>query len=221
MNLIDLVMQAQGGNAIGNLAKQFGLENAQAEQAVKGLLPALSKGMKANADAGGLGNLLGMLKDGNHAQYADDADAMQKPEAIDAGNNILGQIFGSKDVSRKVASHVAKDSGVDEGILKKLLPDIASVAMGGLAKQVTGSSSMSSGVDSYIKKAAGSGGGLVGKLLGGGIITKLIGGWLLKRFMGGNRKARKSILGNLLDADGDGSWLDDVGGMVLKQVLKR
>ena len=65
----------------------------------------------------------------------DNPDQLGSNDSINLGNNILGQIFGSKDVSRNVASHAAKETGLEAGLLKKMLPLLASVAISSLGKQ--------------------------------------------------------------------------------------
>ena len=60
MNLFDMISQSQNGDAIGNLAQQFGLEPSQAEAAVRQLAPALGAGLHRNTNNGkGLSDLLG------------------------------------------------------------------------------------------------------------------------------------------------------------------
>jgi hypothetical protein len=46
------------------------------------------------------------------------------------GNDVLGQILGSKDASRSVAADAAGQTGLDVGTLKQLLPHLASMAAG-------------------------------------------------------------------------------------------
>jgi hypothetical protein len=48
---------------------------------------------------------------------------------------VLGEIFGSKDVSRTVAENAAERSGLQPSLLKKMLPMLAMMAAGYMAKQ--------------------------------------------------------------------------------------
>jgi hypothetical protein len=50
------------------------------------------------------------------------------------GNDVLSQLFGSKEISNAVAAQAAATSGVGQAILKQMLPVIASMVMGGLFK---------------------------------------------------------------------------------------
>ncbi len=170
-NLLDMISQAQGGQATQNLGNQFGLDQQQTNSALESLLPSFSSGIKKNvSQPQGLEALLGALQKGNHAQQLDDPSHFQRPEAIDDGNNILGHIFGSKDVSRNVAQRASQKSGVDSGILKQMLPLIASMVMGSMGKQTQQPQFQQQFGGGQQQSSGGGGllGSLVGGLLGGG-----------------------------------------------------
>lgn len=212
MNILDMIMQAQGGKAVGNMGGQFGLDANQSQSAIAALLPAISSALKQNTQSPeGLQSLLGALQGGQHEQFLDSSDMYAKPEAVSQGNAILGHLFGSKDVSRAVAGHAAKKSGIGADVLKKMLPLVASMAMGSMAKQ-TRQPSMASQL-AGLALGGQQPGGLLGSLLGGN-----------KRQARQQQQAHSQgmgILGNLLDADGDGNMMDDVLGMAMKQFMKR
>ena len=137
-NLLNTIIKAQGGAIIGQLAKNFGISPEAAEQAVSKLLPAVSRGIQKNAQSqGGLESILGAITGGNISQYLDNPTELGSQSAVSDGNNILGQIFGSKDVSRNVAGQAAKETGLDVGILKKMLPLLASTAIASISKQAS------------------------------------------------------------------------------------
>ena len=228
MNLFDMISQSQGGNAIDNLASQFGLEPAQAEAAVRQLAPALGAGLHRNTGNGkGLSDLLGSLTGGSHDRYADDASLLGAKETQADGNGILGHLFGSKQVSRKVADHASAQTGIGAAILKKMLPVIATMVMGGLAKKVMGGGSRELAGNVMNKASRRSGsllGNLAGKALSSGIgkgaIGAIVGKMLVKSVFGGGRKQSTGIFGSLLDRDGDGSYADDLIGMATKGLLR-
>ena len=60
-----------------------------------------------------------------------------QPTEIDKGNQILGQLFGSKDGSRAVAAQAAAQSGVNPSLLKKMLPISQMIAAGYVMKQAS------------------------------------------------------------------------------------
>jgi hypothetical protein len=150
--LIDMMMKAGGGDAMQTMARQFGLSQQQAMSAVEALMPAFSVGLKRNAaDPMGMGAFMQALGTGNHANYFDNVSKAFDPAGIADGNGILGHLFGSKDVSRAVAQQAAAATGIGSEILKQMLPALASMIMGGLAKQTMG----------QMQAAAGMGGGNV------------------------------------------------------------
>lgn len=121
---------------VGQVASQLGIGEADALRGLEQLVPAVGQGLRNGAARpGGLDSLEGALERGQHRRYLDDPAVLGKPEGRADGNAILGHIFGSKDASRNVAGYAAQQSGLDSRLLRQLLPIVASVAMGALAKQ--------------------------------------------------------------------------------------
>jgi hypothetical protein len=136
--LFDMLAQAQNGRSIEMLAKQFNLSQQQTEAAVEALLPAFSQGLKRKtADPYGLGAVMAAMANGQHAKAFDDATQAFSRQGVAQGNDVLGQLFGSKDLSRAVASQAAQATGIGSQVLQQMLPAIASMIMGGLFKQTT------------------------------------------------------------------------------------
>lgn len=191
MDLLELIAQAQGGQAVNQLGRNFGLNQNQTQDALTALLPALAGAVRQNTAApGGMEALLGALSRGNHSRYLDDPAAL--PAAADEGNGILGHLFGDKQVSRQVAARASQQTGIGQDVLKQMLPVVASMMMAGLAKQ--------SG-----RAQASAGGGLGGMLAGTASGQRApAGGGLL------------DMLTPLLDQNKDGSAMDDILGMAAK-----
>lgn len=192
MNLTDILAQTGG---IDSMAKQLGIPPAIAKQGAEALLPAILGGFSKQAQSGGgagLGGLLGQLGGGGLL----DAVLGSQTAPVDKGNDVLGQIFGSKDVSRTVAGHAAEQTGIDTSLLKQMLPILAMLVAGYMAKQGGGQSS-GGGIGDLIGGMLGGSGGGAGGSSGG------LGGML-----GG--------LGKLIDRNGDGNPLDDILGMAAK-----
>ena len=136
MDLMNMLLNQGGGQAVRQLANNFGLEESQALAALSNLVPALGQGLARNASAqGGLDSLLGALTGGQHERYLEDPSILNQEDSIRDGNGILGHIFGSKDVSRQVAQRASQQTGIGVDILKKMLPMVATLAMGALSRQ--------------------------------------------------------------------------------------
>ncbi len=136
MNMLDAILGANNGAAVRQLASQFGMPEEQTTTALGSLVPALAAGLQRNAESSsGLSSLLSALAGGGHARYVEDPATLAQPDAIEDGKAILGHVFGSKDVSRQVASRAAAQTGIGEDVLKRMLPAVATLVMGTLATQ--------------------------------------------------------------------------------------
>jgi hypothetical protein len=177
--ILDMLMNAAGGGATQQIGQKFGLSPDQTNGALAQLVPAVMAGMQRNTQQeGGMGALLGALTGGNHSQYLDNPDVLAQESTVQDGNAILGHVFGSKDVSRAVANQASAQTGIGADILKQMLPIVASMVMGGLAKQ-NSTQSMGAG--------ASASGGLLGSLLDqnkdGSVADDVMG--MLGKFLGG------------------------------------
>ncbi len=131
------------------IGRQFGLSEEQTRAAFDALTPVVASGMRRSAQSEtGLQDILNSALNGN--REVDTA----------SGNDVLGQIFGSKDVSRGVAQQLSASSGIGAAVLKQLLPIVASVVMGQVAKKMGGGAAAPSG--------GGGLGDILGDILGGG-----------------------------------------------------
>ena len=152
--LFDMMMQAQNGAAMDAVARQFNLAQEQATKAMAALMPAFSAGLKrSTSNPYDFVGLMQAVASGNYARYFEDMSRAFTPEGISDGNNILAQLFGSKDVSRAVAAQAAQMTGIGQDIYKRMLPVLADTLMGGLFKQTTGQ--MASPVNPFVNTAMG------------------------------------------------------------------
>jgi len=191
MNLLETILSAGGGDLVKQMAGQVGIGEDDAKKAVSALTPALSRGLTNNIrKEGGLESLLGALSSGQHTKYVDEPQRMASPETIEDGNAILGHILGSKDVSRNVAGHAAQQTGLDAGILKKMLPMLATAAMGSLGKQTA-----SAAAPAQQSGGLGAIGGVLGALTGGGQQKDA---------------GMAGLVEGFLDSDNDGAVVDDL-----------
>lgn len=158
MNINDIIGQAGGISAI---SRELGVDEGTAQSGVAALLPAVLGGFRGQVEQspqgiGGLGGMLSSLGGGGLL----DSVLSPSPSNVGAGNNVLGQIFGSPDASRSVAEHASAQSGVSPSLLKKMLPLVAMLVAGYMAKQAGGGQTQ--------QGTGGDMGGVIGSMLGGG-----------------------------------------------------
>ena len=200
MQINDILSQMGG---LKSMARELGVSETQAASGAAALLPAILGGFKKQTQSHpmgleGLGGLLGRLGGGS---LLDDVLA-PAPTNVSRGNDVLGQIFGSKEVSRTVAQSAATQSGLTPDLLKKMLPMLAMLVAGYMAKQ------RAAGAASQPAPAGGGLAGQLGSLFGGraGVTAPATPG------------AAAGALAALLDLDRDGNPLDDVMQMAGKVI---
>jgi len=189
MQITDILAQMGG---LQSMARKLGVSDSQAASGAEALIPAILGGFKKQAQSQptgveGLGDLLGQLGGGG---LLDEVLAPQ-PTNVSRGNDVLGQIFGSKDVSRTVAQNAASQSGLEPSLLKKMLPMLAMLVAGYMAKQ------RSAGGVAQPSPTGGGLGDLLGSLLGG-------------QGAGRGTPGAAGGLASMLDLNGDGNPLDDI-----------
>ena len=109
------------------------------QQLLGQVLPVLAGGLKKGAASqNGLEGLMRALNSGNHDRYYDQPDSLRNDNTRLDGNGILGHILGNKDASRSLAGHASANTGIDSSLIKKMLPIIATVAMGAMKKHALG-----------------------------------------------------------------------------------
>lgn len=171
------ILRSQGG--IGAIASQLGISEAQAQQGAAALLPSILSGFGQRAggsESGGLGGLGAVLESLGGSDLSRNVVGPE-PTRVDKGNDILGEIFGSKDVSRQVAGEASQSTGLDPTLLKKMLPIVAMLVAGYLSSQ-SNKSGEAGGLGGVLGQLIGSmgrgGGGLGGEL--GGVLGSILGG---------------------------------------------
>ncbi len=190
--ILDLLNGPMGKMLISGASKQLGMGENKAQSALSTALPLILGAMKNNASTpDGAAGLLGALGNAKHSGGILDnlgnilGGGGIDQNVMDDGAGILGHVFRGRE--QNVAKAVSKSSGIDLGSAMNILKVAGPFIMGALGKQTR-----SQGVSSQ------SG---LGDLLGG--------------MLGGGQKKQQSLVNKLLDADGDGSIIDDVAGMLL------
>ena len=109
MNLLVTILNASGGAAVQNMSKSLGLGEAQTQSALSQLLTVVARAIGNNSSSSdGLSLLLGALEKGNYQRYLNHPELLVQTDTVNDGNNILGHLFGSKDVSRNLAPFVSE-----------------------------------------------------------------------------------------------------------------
>ena len=154
-------------------------------------MPLLLGAMKKNVSSPqGAQGLMSALQGGKHdGSILDNLGGLfgggVDDSVMNDGAGILGHVFGGKQAN--VENALSQKSGLDAGSIANILKIAAPIVMGYLGRQTA---------QSNVSDANG--------------MNALLGSML-----GGQPQQNQSLITTLLDADGDGSILDDVAGMVM------
>ena len=179
-----------GKQIISGVAGQTNQSESKTADVLSMAMPILMGAMNRNAatpeGAQGLMNALSSKHDGS---ILDNLGGLFSggvdQEVMDDGAGILGHILGSKQP--QVENALSSKSGLDAGSIAQILKVAAPILLGFLGKQT--------------RQQNVSNPDALSGLLGG--------------LMGGGANKQQSLIESLLDSDGDGSYLDDLAGMVL------
>ena len=188
-NVLDALMPLLEGGNLQQIAGQLGMSPQQAGTAVTAAVPLLVGAMQRNAASpAGMDSLAAALDRDHDGSILNDLAGFLGgggSGTAAAGAGILGHLLGGRQSS--VASSLGKSTGLDAGQILQLLTLLAPLVMGALGKA---------------KRQVPSGSGGLADLLGGAT-----------RQVDQQAPDLMSSLGRMLDADGDGSPIDDIAGI--------
>ncbi|WP_445732509.1 DUF937 domain-containing protein [Mariniflexile sp.] len=189
--ILDLLNSDLGKTIISGVAGQTKQPQNKTQDVLTMALPVLMAAMKRNAATPqGAEGLLGALNSKHNGSILGNLDGLFSggvdSNVLDDGNKILGHVLGGKQ--QHVENAISQKSGLDAASVAQILKVAAPILMGVLGNQAKKQNvNNPSGLE-----------GLLGGLLGGS-----------------STKNEQSFLESILDADGDGSIVDDVASMVL------
>ena len=189
--ILDLLNSDLGKQIVSGVAGSTGTDSSKTSSVLTMALPVLMKAMERNAatpeGAQSLQNALENKHDGSILDNLGGLFGGGVDESVKQdGAGILSHILGAKQ--QGVEQVIGQKAGLDAGSVANILKVAAPLVMGMLGKQKKEQNVNSSGDLT----------GLLGGLLGGSSASN-----------------EQSFLEKILDADGDGSVIDDVAGMFL------
>lgn len=200
MNVIELLQGQLDDNLINQLTQHIGAESTeQTQAAASGIISTLVAGLNKNAATPEGANALVSAIDRDH-----DGSILEDVAGFLLGNKqtantstlngagILGHILGGKQSG--VSDMLSKATGLDSSQIGKLMISLAPMVLAALGKA---RSQQSVSVDN------------IGDLLSGSVKSQV------------NQQQEMGILQRFLDADGDGSVMDDIADMGMKFFLNR
>ncbi|WP_341227239.1 DUF937 domain-containing protein [uncultured Arcticibacterium sp.] len=189
--ILDLLGSDLGKQIISGVSGQTGAPTNKTADVLGMALPVLMGAMQRNANTpDGAAGLLSAVTGKHNGGILDNLGGLFQggvdDSVVNDGAGILGHVLGGKQAG--VESALSQKSGLDMGTVSQILKVAAPILMGVVGKQVS---------QSNVQDSNGLG-NVLGGLLGGGTGSK-----------------QQSLIESFLDADGDGSIVDDLAGMLL------
>lgn len=195
-SLFETLTEQLGGSALDQISGQIGADRSTTKEAVPAALGSLMAALAKNsADQSGAEALNNALAKDHDGGVLDNLGGyLSHPSG---GSGILKHVLGDKQPA--IEAGIGQFSGLDSSVAGQLLKVLAPIVMGALGKQRRE----------------------------GGLDAGAIAGMLANEREEVARRAPKAgsdLLTSILDADGDGSVIDDlaskVGGSLLKNMFK-
>ena len=189
--ILDLLNSDLGKTIISGVSGSTGTDQNKTASVLTMAMPVLMQAMKRNAatpeGAQGLMSALNSKHDGSILDNLGDIFAGGvNNDVMTDGSKILGHVLGNKKQNVEMA--LSQKAGLDAGSVANILQVAAPILMGILGKEPR---------QNNINSGTG--------------LESLLGGMV----KGNSPQQEQSFLESILDADGDGSIIDDVAGMVL------
>lgn len=189
-SLVELLSQQISGQALSNLSQQLGTDENQVSSAISAALPMIVGAMARNASSeDGAKSLFNALQKDHDGSILENLSGFLGSADNGPGPGILKHVFGEK--REMIEKGVSQMSGLNTSTAGSLLENLAPIVMGQLGRM-----QQSRGLDA------------------GGLASILLGERQQQSQAGGTAAAAISMLTNVLDQDNDGSFLDDLGGML-------
>lgn len=136
-NWFDLMRQAQTGAGFDTLARQYQLSGDQIQKAMAALLPAFAMGLQHAAPPGDPGRLMQSMMSNAYRSFWQGAGQAFSFQAQQEGRRLLDQLFGSDEVTRRVAHQAADYVGVSVETMQQILPLMTGILAGGMYQWMT------------------------------------------------------------------------------------
>lgn len=133
MNVMDLMSQLSGGQAVEQLSQNIGAEPNQVQSAVQMALPALIGAMAQNANNPAVTNAI--TQENGDALNNINGFLGNPQQAMNPGGNILSMILGGGQGA--VANQISQQSGLNMGQVASLLTMLAPLVLGYFGRQQT------------------------------------------------------------------------------------
>lgn len=135
MKLFDTIRSAGGGKFVAALASQAGIEPAEAEEALRAMLPEVGSAIRRAEESGsGAAVVVDAMHDERYARYLDRPEALSEAGAVSDGERVLKGVMDDHQRS-EVIGRVGTGTGRNKDEIRTMLPLVATLAMAALGQK--------------------------------------------------------------------------------------
>lgn len=187
MALIDQLQSQLSGSALSALSQQLGADEQATNQGISAALPVLMSAMARNANSTeGASGLMSMIDQDGDGSIMDDLAGFLGSTENGPANSILSNLLGPKQGTAERG--ISQASGLNSGQTSALIANLAPVVMSFLTQQKQQGNMDTNGLQNMMQQERG----------------------IMQERAAGNPLVDMAT--RLMDADGDGSMLDDLMG---------
>lgn len=187
MSLLDLISSQLGSGVNSQISQQLGTDSGKTENAISSALPMILGAISRNTKSQeGAGALASALEKDHDGSILDNLGGFLQNAQQGPGDGILKHVLGDK--RGMVEQAVAGKSGLDLASTAKLMTTLAPVVLGAIGKAKKEQNLDTAGLQDMLGREKD------------------------------HQEARPDVdtgfVGKLLDRDGDGDIMDDIGGLL-------
>ncbi|TJX13141.1 DUF937 domain-containing protein [Tissierella creatinini] len=186
MDIMDLLSgQLENDKVLNQLSQTTGADASQVQQLIKLGIPTLLQSLEKNASTEQGASSLAKALDNHKDDEVDDIERFLENVDREDGAKILNHVLGNN--KEKVQNNLANQTGLQTNQVLNVMSMLAPILLGTLGKQKASNNVDSSGLASMLAGILGGQAGTGGNIMG--------------------------AVSKILDADGDGSIVDDIGNI--------
>ncbi len=193
-SLQELLGQEGGDQTVNQISQSVGAEPSAVNSAIQLALPMLTSALSQNASQpGGAESLSNALQTNHDGSILDNIGSIVASAQQADGGGILGHILGQKQSA--AAEQISQNTGLNSGQVAQIMLTLAPIVMGYLGKQ-----QRTQGLDA-------------------GGLSSMLGAQQQQIQQSGN--PMMNMVTSFLDADHDGSAVDDLASMAMNYFTKK
>ena len=138
MDILGMFLNAKKGELISQLTESFQVNQDQAGDVVSNLVTSLTQKAQSKMSADALPALLQNFSQMDITDVLEAPEKLDSPSVMSQGASVLNMLLGDAGEQGEIISDAASKTGVESGIVEKILSALAAAAAGFFQKSFAG-----------------------------------------------------------------------------------